>query len=490
MTEKVAVIGAGTGGIAAAIRLAAKGYQVNVFEKNDRPGGKMSEIRHLGYRFDTGPSLFTQPELIDELYDLAGEDPRVHFRYNRLAEVCRYFYNDGMIIHAPGDPENFARELHDKAGEAPQKVLDYLNESRMIYEMTEKVFIRNSLHQFRNYLSKEFVSAVFRIYRIKPFSTLHSINRHYFRHENTVKIFDRFATYNGSDPYQTPATLMVIPHLEHNLGAYFPVKGMFDIAKSLVSLGERTGVKFHFNCPVEEIVLKKKKINGIKVRGGEFIDFDLVVSDIDIWYLYRNLLNSIPFPGKWFRHQRSTSALIFYWGMEMQSPQLSLHNILFSGNYKDEFNFLFNLKTISADPTVYIFVSKKIVPDDAPDGCENWFVMVNAPENTGQDWDGMINETRNTIEEKIKRYTGIEVGKSRKFEFVLDPRGIEVQTASYRGSLYGNSSNSMFSAFRRHPNFSKIRGLYFTGGSVHPGGGIPLCLSSAKIVADMITAKK
>jgi len=206
--------------------------------------------------------------------------------------------------------------------------------------------------------------------------------------------------------------------------------------------------------------------------------------------LYRQLLKSQPFPDKWFRHERSTSALIFYWGMETMSAGLDLHNILFSNDYQQEFKCLFKLKTIYSDPTVYIFISSKIVKDDAPGGCENWFVMINTPENTGQDWDGMIADARSRIEDKIRRLTGIEVEKHRKFEFIIDPRSIEAMTASYRGSLYGNSSNSVWSAFQRHPNFSRIKGLYFTGGSVHPGGGIPLCLSSAKIVADMIPSLK
>jgi phytoene desaturase len=301
-----------------------------------------------------------------------------------------------------------------------------------------------------------------------------------------VRLFDRFATYNGSNPYKAPATLMVIPHLEHNAGAYFPEEGMYGIVRALTALCERMGVKFHFETPVEEILVDKGKINGIRVNNSELKDYEIVVSDIDIWYLYRHLLRSRPFPAKWFRHERSTSALVFYWGMETTSPALDLHNILYTDDYRLEFNSLFNLKTLYHDPTVYIFISSKVVRGDAPPGCENWFVMVNTPENTGQEWDRMIADVRLSIVDKIKKMTGIDVGKHRKFEYILDPRGIEERTASYRGSLYGNSSNSKWSAFRRHPNFSGIKGLYFTGGSVHPGGGIPLCLSSAKIVADMI----
>jgi len=490
MRKKVAVIGAGIGGIALASRLAVKGYHVDVFEKNDIPGGKLSEIRHEGYRFDTGPSLFTLPGLITELFELAGEDAGSHFAFMKLPEICRYFYEDGKTVRGYENVDLFARELEDKMGELPKKVRAYLEESRKIYELTSPVFIGQSLHLFKNYLSADILKAIFNVHKIRPFDNLHKINSRFFNHPDTIQLFDRFATYNGSDPYRCPATLMVIPHLEHNTGAYFPAEGMYGIVRSLVSFCERMGVDFHYNSPVDEIMVRNDKVYGIRVNKSELIDYELVVSDIDIWYLYKNLLKSTTFPGKWFRHERSTSALIFYWGMETESPMLDLHNILFSGDYKQEFNCLFNMKTIYSDPTVYIFISSKVVQGDSPSGCENWFVMINTPENIGQDWDGMIADARCRIEEKIKKLTGIEVGKYRKFEFLLDPWGIEQRTASFRGSLYGNSSNSMWAAFRRHPNFSKIKGLYMTGGSVHPGGGIPLCLQSAKIVSEIITNSK
>jgi phytoene desaturase len=486
MPVKAAVIGAGIGGLAISIRLAAKGYKVSIFEKNEMPGGKMSVINYGGYRFDTGPSLFTLPQSISELYSISGQEMAEHFDFTGLDEICRYFYDDGMVINGYADPSRFAAELHRKAGEEEGQVFSYLRESRRIYELTNPVFITKSLHRFKNYYSAEFLKAYFSLHRLKPFSTLHRVNSKYFRHENTVRLFDRFAPYNGSNPFKTPATLMVIPHLEHNLGAYFPANGMYDIARSLAELAQKQGVEILYNSKVDEIIVNAGKVAGLRVNGNEREEFNIVVSDIDIWYLYRNLLKSVPFPSKWFRHERSTSALIFYWGMETVSPGLSLHNILFANDYQAEFECLFNEKKIYKDPTVYLFISSKVVRQDAPEGCENWFVMVNTPENCGQDWDEMIAGARSRIEDKIMKFTGIEVGRFRKFEFILDPRGIEEKTASYRGSLYGNSSNSMWAAFQRHPNFSRIKGLYLTGGSVHPGGGIPLCLSSAKIAADMI----
>jgi phytoene desaturase len=506
MPEKIAVIGAGIAGIAAAVRLAAKGFRVEVFEKNEGPGGKMSEIRHDGFRFDTGPSLFTLPGKIDELFDLAGEKSEDYFHHNRLDLVCRYFYPDGMVLNGYGHPDAFIRELKSVAGEDESRLRRYLDESRYIYDLTDPVFLTQSIHLPKNYTRKEFLRAFFRIYRIKPLHTLHRLNLKYFRHPNTIRLFDRFATYNGSDPYKTPATMMVIPHLEHNVGAYFPEGGMYSIAASLVRLAEKLGVEFHFNSEVEEIVVsgQRAELAGLRILRASpsgpaanrelriancelRTDFSRIITDLDIYFVYKNLLKAMPFPEKWFRHERSTSALIFYWGMKIQSGNLDVHNILFAQEYREEFRCLFELKTLHPDPTVYIFISSKVVREDAPEGCENWFVMVNTPPDEGQDWGKMIEDIRSKIEDKIGRMLKIDVRQHRLFEFVLDPPEIERKTGSFRGSLYGNSSNSTFSAFRRHPNFSRIKGLYHVGGSVHPGGGIPLCLSSAKIVADIIT---
>jgi phytoene dehydrogenase-like protein len=210
---------------------------------------------------------------------------------------------------------------------------------------------------------------------------------------------------------------------------------------------------------------------------------------MDIYFTYTKLLKYRKnlYPKKILSQERSSSALIFYWGINKQFPQLDLHNIFFSADYKAEFDQIWLQKDIYSDPTVYLNISSKFKPDDATAGCENWFVMINVPSNTGQDWDKLIAETRANIITKLSTMLGEDVSKLIISESILDPRSIESRTSSYQGSIYGTSSNSQFAAFLRHANkSSKISNLYFCGGSVHPGGGIPLCLLSAKIVSDWI----
>ena len=208
---------------------------------------------------------------------------------------------------------------------------------------------------------------------------------------------------------------------------------------------------------------------------------------MDIFSTYKRLLPGSKHPQKILEQERSSSALIFYWGIKGKFPELDLHNIFFSEDYQKEFTMLFEDKDLYEDPTVYVNITSKEDSNDAPEGCENWFVMVNAPGNFGQDWEKLKVQAKKNILLKLNRILDRNIEELIDFETVLEPITIEEKTSSHRGSLYGTSSNSKFAAFLRHANFSSdYKGLYFCGGSVHPGGGIPLCLLSAKIMTDLI----
>ena len=315
---------------------------------------------------------------------------------------------------------------------------------------------------------------------------LNSLNTRYFNNPKLVQLFNRFATYNGSSPYKTPGIMSMIPHLEMGLGTYFPKGGMHTIPMSLFKLAQNLGIGFHFNERVQEILVEQHQVIGIKT-GDQEVKADVVVSNMDVYPTYKSLLKKQKAPERVLSQERSSSALIFYWGISKEFPQLDLHNIFFSEHYREEFKAIFEEKTLFDDPTVYINISSKEEASDAPMGSENWFVMINAPGNYGQNWEALIKKAKENILVKLSRILECDIASHIVTEMVLDPIGIENNTSSYRGALYGAASNSKFSAFLRHPNFSStLKQLYFCGGSVHPGGGIPLCLLSAKIVADQI----
>jgi len=485
-SQKALVVGAGIGGIAASIRLAVKGYKVEVFEANPYPGGKLSEIRMGDYRFDAGPSLFTLPEQVEDLFRIAGKNIQEYFAYESLDVLTHYFYPDGTRLHAYAEPGKFAAEVEKQTGESATQVQALLEKSAELHGITGHVFLERSLHKLATYLKADTIKSIFQLHRIDAFRSMHKANASYFKDSRVVQLFDRYATYNGSNPYEAPATLNVIPHLEFNIGAYFPKGGMHQITLSLVKLAQDLGVEFHLGTPVDRISITGGRATGIEV-GGKSIHADLVVSNADVVPTYRKLLPDQPSPEKTLEQPRSSSALIFYWGIKRAFPELDLHNILFSSDYQAEFAHIWEKKDIYHDPTVYINITSKYAPADAPEGCENWFTMINVPHDAGQDWDRLIPQARASILRKISDMLGVEIEPLIEVEEILEPRTIQSKTSSYLGALYGSSSNNRFAAFLRHPNFSrKIEGLYFCGGSVHPGGGIPLSLLSARIVGDLV----
>lgn len=484
--KKVAVVGSGIAGIAVAIRLKTEGYDVRVFEKNKIPGGKISEFTTNGYRFDTGPSLFTLPEMVNELFEISGKDASRYLPYSKLDIVCRYFYPDGTIIDSYKEPEKFAKEIEKKTSEPASHVSDHLNTCRELYQKTAGVFIFSNFHKIKNYFTPPYRKTLFYLHRMDFFLSLHQRHSRTFKNKKIVQLFDRYATYNGSNPYQAPATLKMIAHLEHNTGAFFPANGMYSIVKALHNLALELGVVFEMDTLVDEISIEKNKATGLIINGEKKM-FDIVVSDVDVNTLYRKLLKGIKIPITLKKAELSSSAIVFYWGIKKQDKQILLHNIFFSGNYKAEFEAIFKKKCIPDDPTVYLFVSNKHTGKDAPEACENWFAMINVPANHTQNWDLAVAQARERILKKLTKELGYNPGDWIESEIVTDPRSIEESTASYAGALYGPASNSRMAAFLRHPNQrNKIKNLYFVGGSVHPGGGIPLCLASAKIVAGEI----
>lgn len=485
--QKVIIIGAGIGGMAAAIRLQLQGYAVEVFEKNDYPGGKLSHFEADGFRFDAGPSLFTCPHLIEDLFALAKEPMAPYFSYEKLEVACNYFYEDGTSIKAYTDKVAFAKELEAKTKEPAENIYRYLQHASGAYQNIATIFLQYSLHVPKTIINAPIFKALRHLKLAYLFKSLNAYNEKAFKSPKLVQLFNRFATYNGSNPYKAPAMLSLISHLEHNEGAFYPKGGMISITNALYGLALKLGVQFSFGKSVQEITTVANKVNGVMVDQQQHIA-SIIVSNMDVYFTYKHLLNNPTKAANIKKQERSSSALIFYWGINKTFPQLDLHNIFFSQDYKGEFNALFNTGLPFEDPTVYINITNKLEPGKhAPAGKENWFVMVNVPANTGQDWSALVQFYRHAIIQKINTILGDNIEPYIEVSEVLTPVTIESKTASYMGSLYGTSSNSKVAAFMRHPNFSKtINGLYFVGGSVHPGGGIPLCLSGAEIVSNLI----
>ncbi len=483
-----AVIGAGLGGLACAARLAAAGWTVDLYERRVETGGKAGSVRIGGYRFDTGPSLFTMRHVFEELFADCGERMDDHLSLIPLDRICGYRFADGTELSSWADVRRFGQELAEKTGERPDALARYLAFGKGIWDISSELFLERSLHEAATWLSRKAAGSMLQSWRMGLLSTLHGSGRRFFRDPRTVQLFDRYATYNGSDPYRAPGTLAIIPWVEYGLGAWAVRGGIRAVPDALTALAARCGVRMHRECPVERIVAENGRAAGVGV-GGERIPYRAVIANADVQQVYGDLLRDPDAPqAKRYRAlEPSSSAVVFLWGMGSRFPELGTHSIFFSADYREEFRDIFGRGRLPSDPTVYVNITSRHDPQDAPPGGENWFVLVNAPWNAGQDWLQEARALRSRVLAKLERALGRSVADAIEVERVMTPRSIEEETGSFRGSLYGISSNSRGAAFLRHPNRSRrCRGLYFCGGSAHPGGGMPLALLSGRIAADLV----
>lgn len=313
--SKAIIIGSGVGGLAVAIRLALKGYEVKVFEKNNYPGGKLSAFEKDGYRFDAGPSLFTQPQNMVELFELAGEPVEHYFNFQSVDIANKYFFENGKQVNAYTNAAKFAQEMQNELGEDPQNVINYLKQSEKLYENIGTLFLGHSLHKRKTWMQKSLLNALSALKFQYLFQSLNKYNINSFSSPEAVQLFNRFATYNGSSPYKTPAMLSLIPHLEQNQGTFYPKGGMVSITNALYKLAIDKGVQFFFDSPVQRIIHHEGRVRGIVVNNENLVA-DMVVSNSDVYYTYKNLLRSAERAGKILKQERSSSAIVFYWGIK------------------------------------------------------------------------------------------------------------------------------------------------------------------------------
>ncbi|MGC2238779.1 MAG: phytoene desaturase family protein [Pyrinomonadaceae bacterium] len=482
--KKIIVIGAGLGGLSAAIRLAASGFAVSVLEKNESVGGKVNFVEADGYKFDTGASLLTMPHILEDLFRFAGRELKDYLEIVPLEPICRYFWTDGTIFDASQDLQKTKSEIARISRQDAANFRKYLADSRRKYEVAEKTFLAHSLNDLPRLLRPKYLKDLFAISTLK---TLDEHNKKYFSSAKLRQLFNRFATYNGSSPFQIPATFALIPFVEFGLGAWYARGGMYEIPKALERLAKELKVDFRFDAEIEKILVENKKAVGVRLKSGEILKSDFVVSNADAVETYRNLL---PADDKKIESREpSCSGFVLLLGVKKQFSRLAHHNIFFSDDYKAEFDAIFKEKRPAANPTIYVCAASKTDGSQAPEGHENLFVLINAPYTSEKtDWETEAKPYRDLIIKKLEDFGLNDLENSIDFEQIITPVDFERKYRANRGSIYGVSSNGIFSAFLRVPNKAKdIENLYFTGGATHPGGGIPLVLLSGKMTSELIT---
>lgn len=490
MSKSVIIIGAGLGGLAAAVRLATKGVRVLVLERNATPGGKVNIHRAAGYSFDTGASLLTMRHVLADLFESANRSLADYLELVPLEPLCRYRWPDGAQLDASTEIDKTAREIErlatrdDAAG-----FRAFLADARRKFEVAERTFLAHSLNDLPKLLRPRYARD---LAVISSWRTLDAHVRRYFRSVRLQQLFNRFATYNGSSPYKTPATFALIPYVEFGLGAWYVRGGMYALPTALVKLARELGAEIRTGVEVEKILVERGRACGVRLSDGEDLRADAVLANSDAVDTYRRLIDSrarrVYTNRKLDKLEPSCSGFVLLLGVARRYPQLAHHNIFFSSDYPAEFRAIFTQRRAATDPTIYVCASSRTDATQAPAGHENLFVLVNAPATGGPtDWTSDVRDYRHLIVRRLEE-NGLEgLSGAIDYEHVITPADFEQMYRANRGSIYGISSNQRRHAFLRPPNQARdIAGLYFAGGSTHPGGGIPLVLLSGKMAAELL----
>ena len=491
--KKVVIIGAGLGGLSAAIHLAASGFSVTILEKNSTIGGKVNSLEASGYQFDTGASLLTMRHVLRELFEAANRKLEDYLELVLLEPICRYRWSDGTIFDASRNLPKTLSEIEKLEPADVENFKKFIADARRKYEVAERTFLAHSLNDLPKLLRPRYAAD---LAAISSWRTLDGHNRRYFRSPKLQQLFNRFATYNGSSPYQTPATFALIGFVEFGLGAWYARGGIYEIPKALAKLAIESGVEIKTDSAVEKILIENRKAVGVRLETGEEIASDFVVSNADAIQTYRGLIEAKDRRGfsdrKIERIEPSCSGFVLLLGVKKRFPQLVHHNIFFSDDYKAEFDSIFKEKLPAQNPTIYVCAASRTDSTQAPENCENLFVLINAPYTTEQfDWEKEKIAYRDLVIEKLEKFGLNDLENSIEFEQIITPRDFEEKYRANRGSIYGVSSNGMFSAFLRPPNQARdVRNLFFVGGATHPGGGMPLVMLSGKMAADLILRHK
>jgi phytoene desaturase len=489
--EPIVIIGAGIGGLSLAIRLAVQGKSVIVFEKNPQVGGKMAEFRYEGFRWDLGPTFITMRDVFEDLFHICGKKMHDHIQLIPIDPIRRYFFADGKRLDIRRDLALTLENISSLSETGVEEYLSFLAYASRQYRITAPIFTYGPPPSF----SKLAAIKMRDLLKVDAFRDLNSAIQEFTSSKYLRQLFGRFAIYAGANPFKTPAILSVIAHVDLSRGVWYPRGGVHSVAQTLERLAIEKGVSIKSNTEVKRIIVYEREARGVELVNGAVIETGTVVSNVDIATTYSSLLPQKP-PYTWelanYKDNPTTmSAFILLLGVKGRHHELSHHNIFFSENYQKEFNQIFKQGIPPDDPTIYIAITSKNDMIHAPTGHENWYVSVNVPPVSDKfDWLNQAEAYKRMVLAKISQ-KGIDLTDQIVFEKVITPVDLEQMTGAYRGSIYGIAYDNWQSFFKRPKPQPKVpAGLYFVGGTTHPGGGVPLVVLSGKYVAELIMGKQ
>lgn len=479
--KHVVVVGAGIGGLAAALDLAASGAKVTVVERQAVPGGKMRTVEVDGQRIDSGPTVFTMRWVFDELFAHAGYDLADSLPLIGADVLARHSWLDGSRLDLYADVERSAAAIAEFAGaQEADAYRRFAVDSASIFDTLDHSFMRREKPGPVALTASLGIRGAPRLFATRPFTTLWRELGQRFADPRLRQLFARYSTYCGSSPFDSPATLMLIAHAER-AGVWYVEGGMRRLAETLADLVAQAGAEIRYEQTVAEIRVDKGRAAGVLLGNGDVIDADAVVFNGDVAALGTGLLGTSVRSAVTDRSgdTRSLSAITFSLCAEARGFQLDHHTVFFGDDYEDEFAAIFERGGITGSPTVYVCAQDR-GEAIAADGAERLFLLINAPPRPFEDDE--VQAARGTTAAHLARH-GLDLGPAMDKAIVTTPNDYADRFPGSDGAIYGWPTHGWSGTFKRPGSRSRIDGLYFAGGTVHPGPGVPMVALSGRIAA-------
>jgi phytoene desaturase len=483
----VLVIGAGIGGIAVAGRLARRGYDVTVVEKNAVPGGRLNKLVQDGHRFDVGPSLFLMPQTYAATYAALGERMEDHLDLQRVDPTYHLHFDDDSKLLLSADLNRMQEQLEAIEPGSFDGLLRYLVEGHRHFHLSLDRFVGKNFYTPFDEFNPANLPLLFQLKAL----TMHYDNiGNYFTHPKLKAAFTFQNMYLGLSPYEAPATYSLLQYTELADGVWFPLGGMYRIIESLVSIAEGHGARFLYRSPVERIAVEGGRATGVVLEDGTEMKAGVVIANADLPYVYDRLLPDRDLAQRMMNKRFTCSTIMFYWGVDTVYPQLAHHNVFLSGDYRASFDRIFHDHTLPERPSFYIHVPNRTDPAAAPPGHDDLMVLVPVGcihEELGQDFDALRARAKETVFRRLERLGVTDLEAHITHEVSYTPHDWREMFNLARGAAFGLGHNFTQVGYLRPQNrHGRYRNLYFCGASTHPGTGVPIVLIGAGLVEERI----
>lgn len=493
---RIGIIGSGLGGLSAAVTLAARGYQVDVFEKNPWLGGKAAVLAEQGFRFDMGPTILIMPSVLNRVFCEAGRKMSDYLDMVRLDPQWRCFFDDGTVLELKDDVRAMRDQLNRSEPGMGDRYVKFMHLSEQLHGISDRFFFWRSIGSMKDTFDFGAINlAVLKdVMRMRLGQSVGGTIRSFIKDPRLAQMLDHYVQYVGSAPDASPAILCSIGHMQSQEGIWYPRGGTRAVPEALIRLGTELGVRYHISTEIERIVVAHGKVEGLDLTSGERYACDALVSNEDAVRTYRELIGG-PVAQAFDQrreYEPACSGMVLYLGLNQRYEHLAHHDFVFSRDPREEFHHIYDLGEPAPDPTCYLASTAGTEPASAPPGGDALYVLVHTPYlRPKHDWSRMFPIYRQTILDKLKRTAGLTDIEDRiVFERALTPLDIHHRYKVLHGAIYGLSSHGrLHGAFKPANASTDVEGLYLAGGAAHPGPGMPMVLMSGWIAADALDQK-